>query len=347
MPKRQQIDNIILVCLAFVDLSFGIVSLCLTQIEWQICAVVASLLSLIQIVRILILYKGERKGEIITLIIGILDIGTGVLSVVLVYMAIKAISTVLSGLKLFKASKVAIQSSKAFQLSKPVATKVVRVLFPTLSTYILKKLNRKKEQLKMEKKDTFITYLKNNPKTIIGLVGSIVSSLACGGATSYGLVLGNIEIPLWAKIIIGAVVFLSFGFITVLGTISSGWENNLKVATRELAVKLGYSNAVNVLEEAKADYDRQQEELAKQEELKKEQELAVYKSQYIAQVSTGNYSGSLDDFIAEQKAKKAEQDALIEKQHEEQQEAELKAKWVEAIRLGETDLGFEQWKKAN
>ena len=84
MPKRQQIDNIILVCLAFVDLSFGIVSLCLSQIEWQICAVVASLISLIQIVRILILYKGERKGEIVTLIIGILDIGTGVLSVVLV-----------------------------------------------------------------------------------------------------------------------------------------------------------------------------------------------------------------------------------------------------------------------
>lgn len=343
MPKRQQIDNIILVCLAILDLAFGIVSLFLSRIEWQICAVVSSLISFIQIVRICILYKNERKGEIVTLIIGILDICTGVLSVILVYVAIKAISTLLSGLKLFKASKVAIQSSKAIQLTKPIATRLAKAMFPTLSAYLLKLFNKKRSK-QMNKKDTFVTYLKNNPKTIIGLVASVLSSLVCGGATSYGMVLGNIEIPLWAKVVIGAVVFLAFGFITVLGTISSGWENNLKVETRQLAVKLGYENAVNLLEQAKADYDKQEEIKLEQAKAEEERQIAMYKAQYVAQVNAG-YLGSLEDYIVEQQAKVAEQKALQEKQEEERKEAMLKSQWIQAISSGTTDLGFEQWKK--
>jgi len=345
MPKRQQIDNIILICLAVLDLAFGIVSLFLSRIEWQICAVVSSLISFIQIVRICILYKNERKGEIATLIIGILDICTGVLSVILVYVAIKAISTLLSGLKLFKASKVAIQGSKAIQLTKPVATKIARTVLPALSTYLLKLFNKKRSK-EMSKKDTFITYLKNNPKTIIGIVASVITSLVCGGATSYGMVLGNIEIPLWAKVVIGAVVFLAFGFITILGTISGGWENNLKVETRKLAVKLGYENAVNLLEQAKEDYDKEVAIQLEKEKEEEERKIAMYKAQYVQQVNAG-YLGSINDFIAEQQQKELEQKALQEKQEEEKQEAESKARWVEAIRLGQTDLGYEQWKKLN
>lgn len=196
----------------------------------------------------------------------------------------------------------------------------------------------------MSKKDTFVSYLKNNPKTIIGLVGSVLSSLVCGGATSYGMVLGNVEIPLWAKVIIGAVVFLVFGAITILGTISSGWENNLKVETRKLAVKLGYENAVDLLEQAKEDYDKQVAIKLEQEKAEEERKIAIYKAQYVAQVNAG-YLGSLDDYIAEQKQKELEQKEMQEKADQERQEAVLKSQWIQAISSNQTNLGFEEWKK--
>lgn len=342
MKKSQKVNNLILVILAIIDLAFGITSLFLSQIEWQICALISSTLTLIQIIRICVLYKEERKGEIFTLVVGIFDIITGVLSVALAIYAFKAICTLLSGLKAFKASKVAIQSSKALQLSKPITSKIMRKLLPIFSSFIIKKL-RGKTQME-NKKDTFVSYLKNNPKTIIGIIGSVVASLVCGGTTSYGMVLGNVAIPLWAKIIIGAVVFLVFAALTILGTISSGWENNAKVLTRSIAVQMGYENAVNVLEQAKAQYDAEQERKAEQEKAKEEQEKAVYRAKYIALVGTG-YTGSLDDFIKEQKEEEKQAKLEAEKQEKEREEELLKAKWMEEIRLGATDLGFDKWKK--
>jgi len=348
MLRARSIDNILLLIFSVLDLAFGIVSLALPQIEWQICALVSSIITLIQIIRIVIIYKEERKSEIFTLIISICDICTGVLSVLLLIYALKALSALFSGLRVFKATKVAIQSSKALQVSKPITTKLAQKVLPIITTYFIRNIKNKISRGKtMElKKDTFISYLKNNPKTIVGLVSSIVASLACGGATSYGMILGNVAIPLWAKAIIGCVVFLVFGALTVLGTISSGWENNAKVLARQIAVDMGYGNAVEALEQAKEQYDAVKEREAQEKKAKDEAERQNYKRAYLDQVNNGSYIGSLDDYIAEQEQIKALKEKEQEIADREAKETELKNQWVIEVSNGTTELSFEKWKKA-
>ena len=341
--NRQILNNWILVFLSGIDLLFGILSLILTSFEWQLCSLISSSITLIQVIRIMILYKNNVKAEILTLILSIIDVATGILSVLLFIYVIKAIAIVVSGTKVFKTSKVAIQTTKAIELVKPVGKKVL----PIVSTFFIKILKIKpiyKENTKMAKKDSFKDFIKNNPRTICGVVCSVIASAFSGFGTSYGMIIGKVQLPFWAEIIIGAVVFLAFASVSILGVISSGYETNLKVTLRKLASQLGYGNACNSLEIALDQFNAELEKAKAEEERLAELEKEKYKSAYVKAVATG-YVLSLDEFIEEQKKVEAEEKAKVEEAKKEQAEAQLKAKWVLAIQTGATSLGFDEWKK--
>lgn len=341
--NKQIIDQWVLVILSSIDLLFGILSLILSQFEWQLCSLISSCITLIQVVRIMILYKSNIKAEILTLILSIIDVATGIMSVLLFVYVVKAIAVLVSGTKVFKTSKVAIQTTKALELVKPVGRKVL----PLVSTFFIKILKIKpinKEKQKMKTKDSFKDFIKNNPRTILGVVASVIASACSGVSTSYGLILGNVKLPLWAEIIIGAVVFLVFAAVSVLGVISGGYETNIKVALRKLATQLGYGNACNSLEVALDQYNAELEKAKAIAEAEEQAAKAKYKAGYVNAVATG-YILSFDEYIAEQKQIELENQAKVEQAKLEQAEAQLKAQWIAEIQSGATALGFEAWKK--
>lgn len=342
--RHQVIENWVLVSLSIVDLLFGILSLIFTQLEWQLCALISSCLTLIQVVRIMILYKNNIRAEILTLLLSIIDVATGVFSVLLFLYVMKAIAILLSSAKVFKVSKVAIQTSKALEFIKPVSKKVL----PLVSTFFVRLLKLKpniyKESKKMTKKDSFKDFIKNNPRTILGVVASVIASAFSGFGTSYGLILGKVQVPFWAEIVIGAVVFLAFAAISIIGVISSGYETNVKVALRKMASQLGYGNACESLEVALDQFNAELEKEKAQKEFEEEQAKAKYKAGFVSAVARG-FVGSFDDYIAEQKQAELDAAAEAEKLAAEKAEQELKAQWVADIQAGATTLSFDAWKK--
>ena len=336
-------DNWLLVALSFIDLIFGVISLVLTNYEWQLCSLISSCLTLIQVVRIMILYKSNIKAEVLTLILAIIDVATGVLSVLLFIVVVKALTILISGTKVFKASKVAIQTTKALELIKPTAKKVLPLVSTIFIRLFKNKPNIYKETKTMEKKDSFKDFIKNNPRTIIGVVFSVVASAASGVGTSYSLFLNNVKLPFWAEIIVGVVVFLAFAVLSVIGVVSEGFETNAKVQIRKIASQLGYDSACESLEQALEIYKAEQEKEKQLAEQKAEQEKARYKQGYLNAV-VGGYVNSFDDYIAEQKALESARKEEQEKKLAEREEQNLKQKWVLDIQSGKTTLSFDSWK---
>lgn len=278
------------------------------------------------------------------MILAIIDVATGVLSVLLFIVVIKALTIIISGTKVLKASKVAIQTTKALEFIKPIGKKVL----PLVSTMFIRLLKQKpniyKETKTMEKrKDSFKDFIKNNPRTIIGVVCSVIASAASGAGTSYGMILGNVKLPLWAEVILGVVVFLAFAVLSVIGVISDGFETNIKVQVRKLATKLGYENACESLESALDIYEAEQEKEKLIAEQEAEQAKAKYKQGYVNAVM-GGYVKSFDEYVEEQKAAELAKEEEQAKIAAEQAEIALKQKWIAEIQGGITTLSYDAWK---
>lgn len=330
----KNINKHYILLLSVIDLTLGILSMCFTNIEWQISSTIASCLTVSAILLLVFRFKDERNKNLSALILGILDVITGVLSIVLISYTAKAIVVTISSLKTFKASKIAIQGEKALQLisaGKPILLKILLRIFPLVGAYVLNKILKKgnegmenDNEVKVEEtnqskiKDIFsrlIAFMKRNVKTNIATVGNIVASLGTGFSVGGGIYFGGVDIPQYATIIIGVIITIIMFILVETGIVAKGLETQAEYDARK-ATEQAEAEAKEQLkleQEAKAAKEaKEQEEKEKmiailQEEENKEKALLEeeqakqraeqIKKEYKEAVASGSFQGTLLEYI--------------------------------------------------
>lgn len=291
--------------------------------------------------RVIVRYEVSLKGNISTLIISILDILTGVLSVALAVYAIKAVSVALST---FKSTKIAIQSSKALKLAevgKPIVKTALPKMGGCVGVFILSLKKKRgntmaekenKQVVKKERKPSpFLIYLKNNPKTIVGLIVSIITSAMSGAGVSLGMIFGAEGIPVWAGVLVGVVLFGLLLTALCFACLGQGLETPQMVALRKVIKEIGFGDALNIVE---AEYAKCQAEQAQKDAINR----AKYEQSYKNAVVNGTYNGSLDDYIVEQ--------GKLEKENEiAKKQAELENLYKNAVVQNNYTKSFEEFCK--
>ncbi len=209
---------------------------------------------------------------------------------------------------------------------------------------LLRFINMCKEKIKENK---FLNFLKRNPKSIVGILVGFIASIVSGGATTCGLLIGNVELPLWANICIGIVICAALFIAICFGVNGAGFENALKYQGRKLAEKLGVDKAYDAILKAEQDYEAEEEAKAEAERLANEQAQEKYTTAWLAEVAKGIFEGSLEDYIAqketeriEAQSKKAEEDAAKALQL-------AKANWRAAVINSGYKGSFEAWQVEN
>lgn len=288
--KNNRKDKAVLLVLSIFDLMFGIIAYFLPQAEWQIIATIASVITFVLVLRLFIVYSSERKSNVTTLILGLCDIATGVLSILVAVYTIKAIAIVATGATAFKAAKIFIQSEKAIKLTKtlePAAQKITVKALPLIIAFIIDRINKRRkrkmdekveviEEVKEKKVNAFKklfdgikTQLKTNPITITGSAFAAVFSAVMGWFSSYILPMLNGNIPSWAfylsVVVISVVVFaICEIFIVVLGK-----DSVLSKRGKDLLKQIGLGDAVSILEAENDKRVKEAEEKAKIEKAAK------------------------------------------------------------------------------
>lgn len=236
--------------------------------------------------------------------------------------------------------------------AKGLAKGLVIVLKPLVKNFTYRegndKINKILRVIDMCKKNIkgnkFLNFLKRNPKSIIAMLAGLVASIATGGATTCGLVIGKVELPLWANIVVGVIIcIVEFVFIFI-GVKDAGFESNAKYQMRKVAEKIGFERAYDEI--AKVGEAFEAEEKAKEEAEKEAAERAKekYLEGFRIAVAEQSYDGSLEDYIAaQQKLEKEKEDAIKEA------EAEEKERVARAnFRIAVTEQGytgsFADWK---
>lgn len=352
--KNVRVDSILLLVFSLVDLTFGFISMFIPMAELQICSLVASCITFTMIVRVVALKEMSVKSEIISLIIGLLDIITGILSVVLAYYMITgAISVAISCTKVTKFAKTAVQTGKVadfVKTCKPLATKAFPRLATLLITFIISQIKKRGTPMENEEKkqtkgsNKFVELLKSNKMTVGFSSVAVAFSAILGYCVDYVLpaIAPNLTGPAYyaTLVAISVIAFIVLEVVIVL----LGKDSRMSYAVSKLAEKIGVSNAYNALVE----FNDNIEKVKAEEEAKaaaKEEELKLrYRDSYKTAVVNGEFDGSLAEYI---EVKKQEEEALAKQQAElekEQAEANLKAQWLNEIANGQTELAFADWK---
>ena len=189
---------------------------------------------------------------------------------------------------------------------------------------ILRFIDMCKEKIKENK---FLNFLKRNPKTIVGMVSGLIASIATGGATTCGLLVGHVELPLWANICIGVIICIVLFIANIFGVKGAGFENVKQYEGRKIAEKVGFDKAYDAILKAEQDFEAEEEEAKQKAEAEKaeqekaqEEARAKYESEWRAGMLDGSVSVdvSLDDYVAEKQKAEEEKAAEIEKAKEEQ-----------------------------
>lgn len=218
----------------------------------------------------------SKRKNIGLVVLSVIDVVTGILSLVVTAIAVQVIAIMASGLTLVKAIKVVVQSEKTAILVKPVAI------------YAVRKLTRSEKMKAFFKK--IKENIKNNPLT---LTFSFVVLVICGGL-GYALLDFVARFP-WA---VGWKLYaLAFGGAAVVYaillaiTVRLGHDNAVFASIRRLVKSVGGDKAVEVLDAAnnevieavKAENERKAAEEAaklekeKAEKAKREEEEAILK----------------------------------------------------------------------
>lgn len=177
----------------------------------------------------------KKSKNIGLIILSVIDVVTGVLSLIITAFAVQVIALMASGLTLIKAVKIAVQSEKAAVLVKPVAV------------YAVRKLTRS------EKMRSFFGKikdgLKNNPITIIA---AVVELAVCGvlGYESLDFV-GQFEWAVgWKSYALAFGAALVVYVALLIMTIYLGYDNSVYASIRKLVKVIGGEKAVEVLDKA-------------------------------------------------------------------------------------------------
>ena len=160
-----------------------------------------------------------------------------------------------------------------------------------------------------------ISYLKRNVKTVTSTVINFFTALGSGTLLGGGLYVGEIDLPTWAYIVIGVALTIVMFVLTELGILGKGVETQAEYDTRkanEAAAKAEAAEKAKVKKAIEAELKQSEEEarqikarlLEEQEAEKKAQEEAAIKqkaealkAEYVAAVSSGTFSGSLEDWL--------------------------------------------------
>ena len=225
-------------------------------------------------------------------------------------------------------------------LLKPIVKKLTYKIGNDKINKIKRFIDMCKEKIRNNK---FLQFLKRNPKSIVGIIGGVLASLATGCASTGALYFAEVEMPLWAKIVIGCAIFAVLLTFAILGVTGAGFENQSKQALRKLAERLGFGKAVDALAIVEEEYEREQEKIAEQERKAEEERVAKYSTAWKNAIAEGTFDGSLNDFIAEMVAKEEEAKRKEEERLAEQKLANAKNEWRLAVLNGEFTGSFEEW----
>lgn len=284
---------------SIIDLLFGILSMVFEPFEWQLISTLASVLSFILVARLMIEYKEKTASNIIVLVIGAMDILTGILSIAL---AIQMLRLVALSFSVFKVSKTGIQGIKAFkigeQIVKPFTKKFIPLLSSSLIIYFDKIFKGGQTKLAEKKENKFLTFLKNNKKTLTGLIFDFSAMVGASYLTVMAF-LENTGLPIYACILIAVAIYVFVGVILGLAICGRGLENSQKVQLAKFLNKLGVPiddllakaeeiNAENeklkAVEDANAKVEADNEAKIKAvEELRVKQQEAKAKAEALAQ----------------------------------------------------------------
>lgn len=216
---------------------------------------------------------------------------------------------------------------------------------------LLRFINMCKEKIQNNK---FLNFLKRNPKSILGILVGVGASVASGGATTCGLIVGNVELPLWAEICVGVVVCIVLAIPICFGVNGAGFENATKYQGRKLAETFGVEKAYDAILKAKEDFDAEEEaqriaeeEKAEAERVANEQALAKYEEEWRLMAVQGKFDGSPEEYVAMKMQEDAEAKAQLAKAEEEQARAKSKIAWQTAVSNKTFKGSFEEWQAEN
>ena len=213
-------------------------------------------------------------------------------------------------------------------------------------TKIMRFINMCKEKIKENK---FLNFLKRNPKSILGIISGFIASLASGAGTTCGLIVGKVELPLWANICFGVLVWVVLFIFNIIGVKSAGFEGVAKYQVRKLAEKLGFGKAAEELDKVEQAIEAEDKEKAEQEKLALEQAKAKYQEAWRIDITSKKIDihVSLEDYIAQKQAeeKEAEEKAKQEKidAEAEQEKLAIENAFLAAVSNGYAG-SFDTWK---
>lgn len=205
---------------------------------------------------------------------------------------------------------------------------------------LLRFINMCKEKIKSNK---FLNWLADNPKSISGIICGFIASLASGALTASGMYFGGVQLPLWAVIVIGSIVFALLFAVVALGITGAGFETPVKKALRMVAIKLGFGTAVDTLEKTYQQYEDEQARKEEAEKVAYEQRLAIYKEQWKQACLNKEFEGSPEEFVAQKEEELAKAQEQKEQKEKEQALVKAKADWLSALACNGYLGSFEQW----
>lgn len=227
---------------------------------------------------------------------------------------------------------------------KPVIKKITYKDGNDKINKILRFINMCKEKVKENK---FLTFLKNNPKSILGIISGFIASVSGGAIISGGLYFGNVELPFWAVIVIGVVVCLALFVFIALGVNGAGFESPIKKSLRTIATQLGFGKAVEALDKIEKEYEAEQKAQEEAEKAELEMAQAKYREVWKNAIINGTFDGSLDEYIAqkqeEEKAREEARKVELEKQELEREKTEYRF----AVANNGYTGSFSEWQQEN
>lgn len=224
--------------------------------------------------------KDELRERIILTLFGLIDLITGVLSLMLATVTSQVIATIASGATFAKAIKMvygAKKASKIFQSANPPSFRKI-AKYVMLTPRIFKFIRSKKMKNLFQK---IAKNAKNNPVTLIAVVIETIV-FGSGGVFADYLVkdVGLFGEP-WNTVFAAGVTVVLYAIFVFL-TVYLGHDNELFAKIRKIVAQIGGENAVELLtamEDTRLAIANKVEQEAEEKERKKKQEAedeAIY-----------------------------------------------------------------------
>lgn len=228
---------------------------------------------------------------------------------------------------------------------------LVIALKPVVKKYTYREGNDKSEKIlrfiKMCKEkindNKFLIWLKNNPKSISGIIGGFLASLSGGALTASGLYFGGVQLPLWSEIVLGVVAFGALFALTVLGVTGAGFETPIAKMLRMLAKQLGFSQAVDALDKVNKEIEAEAIAKAESEAKAKEEAEAKYRASWQVAITNRTFKGSFEEFVTMKEEEEAEAQAKAEEALKAQAREAAYGDFINAVNNSNYLGSFEKW----